>query len=145
MLSGAAGAAALTLLHQGLKTVTPDAPRADALGREALAKGFAAAGEPPPDDASLQQGALAGDLAGNALYYSAVGLAEPQNGIRTGSLLGLAAGLGAVLLPGPLGFDASTTNRTPQTKVMAVAVYLAGGLMAGVLYQSLGKRGLLSS
>jgi hypothetical protein len=139
MLSGAAGAATLTLLHQGLKAATPDAPRADALGREAIAKGYEAMGRHPPTEDKLQAAALAGDLASNTLYYSAVGLAEPETGIRTGSLLGLAAGLGAVLLPGPLGLDPSATNRTAQTKALAVAVYLAGGVTAGILYQALGR------
>jgi hypothetical protein len=139
LLSGGAGAVALTLLHQTLKASRSDAPRADALGREALRKGFEAAGKEPPAEDTLQLAALCGDLAGNTLYYSAVGLTEPENGMRTGALLGLAAGAGAVLLPGPLGFDESATNRTVQTQAMALGIYLAGGLVAGLVYRAMAR------
>ena len=44
LIGGAAGAVTLTALHQILKRVTPDAPRADNLAKQALRKGLHAAG-----------------------------------------------------------------------------------------------------
>jgi hypothetical protein len=54
--------------------------------------------------------------------------------------LGLAAGLGAVFLPGPLGLGSAPSNRTTQTQAMTVGWYLLGGLAAGLAYQTLGSR-----
>jgi hypothetical protein len=46
-----------------------------------------------------------------------------------GAGVGLAAGLGAVMLPEPLNLDASTTNRNPKTKALTIAWYLGGALV----------------
>jgi hypothetical protein len=40
------------------------------------------------------------------------------------------AGVGAVVLPGPLGLGRQPTNRARATQVMTVLWYLAGGLAA---------------
>jgi len=84
--------------------------------------------------------ALAGDIASNTAYYSLVGLAGRGNEIAAGTLLGLAAGIGAVTLPGPLGLGEEPSARSPQTKVMTVAWYIAGGLAAGLIFRSLSDR-----
>ena len=47
--------------------------------------------------------------------------------------LGLAAGIGGVVLPGPLGLGEDASARTPQTKIITGALYLLGGLTAGAM------------
>ena len=129
--SGAAGAAALTVLHEtARRSRVPNAPRADVLGMRALAKAHRAVDGEPPDDDTLFRWAMAGDLVANSLYYSLVGLAGKRWAWPAGAALGLGAGLGAVLLPGPLGLGRGPSGRTWQTKAMTVAWYLAGGLAA---------------
>jgi hypothetical protein len=44
------------------------------------------------------------------------------------------------VLPGPLGLGEAPSNRTPQTQLMTVAWYTAGGLVAGVVARALRKR-----
>ena len=135
--SGFAGAVALTAIHETARRVSPDAPRMDVLGMRAIAKSLRAAGEEPPGEDTLFGVTLAGDIASNSLYYALVGLGDPKNAVARGALLGLAAGLGAVLLPGPLGLGTDASARTRTTQLMTVACYAAGGLAAGAAMRSL--------
>ena len=135
--SGLAGAVALTAIHETIRRVSPDAPRMDVLGMRAIAKSLRAAGEEVPDEDTLFNVTLAGDVVSNALYYSLVGLGDPRSAVARGALLGLGAGLGAVLLPGPLGLGTDASARTRETQLMTVAWYTAGGLVAGAAMQSL--------
>jgi hypothetical protein len=89
--------------------------------------------EPP---VPLHEAALVGDLVSNSFYYSLVGAGSRGDALRNGALLGLAAGLGAVFLPGPLGLGRQPTD-TPATQALTVAWYLAGGLAAGAAYAAL--------
>lgn len=125
---GLAGACTITLLHETVRRLTPDAPRMDILGMRAIAKLLRMAGQTPPADEQLHNYALAGDLFSNAAYYSLTGSGE--NVWLRGTALGLLAGIGAVTLPGPLHLGEAPSNRTPQTKAMTVALYLIGGLAA---------------
>ena len=137
--SGLAGAATLTLLHETVRRMNPDAPRMDVLGRRAIAGLMRRAGETPPDDQTLQPVALLGDVISNSLYFSLIGFGNRKNAWLRGVLLGTAAGLGGVFLPGPLGLGERPSGRTPQTKAMTVAWYLAGGLVAAATYRGLKK------
>ena len=140
LLSGLAGAVALNALHEGAKRIVPNAPRVDLLGEQALSKLLRNFGETPPSGDQLYLATLAGDLLSNAVYYSAVGASKPENAVRTGALLGLAAGAGAVGLPGPLGLSETPTNRTPATAALTIGWYVVGGLVAGLTYRLLAKR-----
>jgi hypothetical protein len=133
-VSGLAGATVLTLVHQLARRVTPDAPRMDILGMRGLRKLLAAADAPQPDHDTLYNATMAGDLLSNGLYYSLVGTGE--NVWWRGAGLGLAAGIGGVYLPGPLGLGDGPSNRTPQTKLMTVAWYTLGGLVAAGVSQA---------
>lgn len=134
--SGLAGAVALTLVHETARRVRDDAPRMDVLGMRAIAKTLRAADVEQPD-VELRDLALAGDLAANSLYYSLVGFGRREDAWLCGAALGLAAGLGAVTLPGPLGLGTQPTERAPTTQVMTVAWYLLGGLAAAAAYRAL--------
>jgi hypothetical protein len=130
LISGAAGAGVLTLLHETARHVVPNAPRVDVIGMRAIARPMDAMGQDPPDRDTLYYLAMAGDLVSNALYYTLVGMAEPENVWRRGALLGAAAGLGAAFLPPPLGLGRQPGQRFPATHLMTIGWYLAGGLVA---------------
>ena len=139
LAAGFAGAIALNILHETARRLRPeDAPRMDVLGERGLRKLLAAADAPQPDDDTAFALTMAGDVVSNGLYYSLVG--GGPNAVARGLGLGLAAGIGGVVLPGPLGLGEAPSNRTPQTKLMTVVWYTVGGLVAGVVAQALRPR-----
>lgn len=86
-----------------------------------------------PEEDNLFKITMAGDILSNSLYYSLSGFGNEPQAILRGALLGLAAGIGAVYLPKLLGLDNSPSNRTQQTQLMTVALYLIGGSVAGAV------------
>ncbi|HEX8073244.1 MAG TPA: hypothetical protein VF546_25080 [Pyrinomonadaceae bacterium] len=140
--SGLAGACALTLVHEGARRVFADAPRVDLLGMRALARSYNAVGAPTPAPDELFNRALVGEIVGNALYYSAVGWGARDGAWLRGALLGLAAGVGAAALPGPLGLGSDASARTPATQAMTIAWYTLGGLTAAAAYEFLTDAGI---
>lgn len=140
LLGGLAGACALTLLHETVRRQTNKAPRMDKLGMEALAKGLKQTGNEVPSKKELFYWTMAGDLLSNALYYSFAGIGNKKNVLGKSLILGLAGGLGGVLLPKPLGLDERTSNRTPQTKLMTVGWYLFGSLVSGAIIKALDRK-----
>ncbi|MGH9941993.1 MAG: hypothetical protein ACRD9R_06505 [Pyrinomonadaceae bacterium] len=135
--SGFVGACALTLIHETARRALPGvAPRLDVLGMRAIKKTARAAGDQsPPAGEELRRLALAGDIFSNSLYFSLVGVGGRRQALTCGALLGLSAGVGAVLLPGPLGLGRDASARTPQTQALTVAWYVAGGLAAATTYK----------
>src|SRR5688572_28614857 len=103
LLSGAAGAVSLTLLHETARQFLPHAPRVDILGMRAIAASLRAVDQTPPPRDSLYWLAMLGDLASNSLYYSLVGFGQPTNIWRRGAILGGAAGIGTVIVPRLVG------------------------------------------
>ena len=136
--SGLAGALALTAVHETARKSVSTAPRMDMLGMQAIEKGFRGMQMPPPQGTSLYEMALAGDLVSNAMYYSMVAQGKPEDAMMRGAMLGLAAGISAVVLPKPLGLQPQI-NRTSSTHLMTIGWYLLGGLAAGAAYQLLSK------
>ena len=137
ILSGLIGASTLTILHETARRFLPEAPRMDLLGMRAISRSMRAVGEQPPDRERLHRTAMAGDLLANSLYYSLVGIGREETVLRRGAGLGLAAGLGGVMLPEPLGLGGAPSGRTPATKFMTVGWYLAGALAAATAYRFL--------
>lgn len=137
--SGLVGACALTLIHETARRFIDDAPRVDVIGMRAVAKGLRAADAELPPEWGLHEAALVGDLVSNSFYYSLVAAGGREDALRNGALLGLAAGLGAAFLPGPLGLGRQPTERGPSTKAMTVAWYVAGGLAAAAAYRALSE------
>jgi hypothetical protein len=134
--SGLVGAFTLTLVHETARRFIDDAPRMDVVGMRAITKTLQAAGAEPP--VPLHEAALVGDIVTNSLYFGLVGLGGGRDALRNGALLGLAAGLGAVFLPEPLGLGRQPTEDSPQTELMTVAWYMLGGIAAGAAYSALG-------
>ena len=132
--SGLIGSFALTALHQLLKNTISKAPRMDKLGMEALEKSLGYAGVGVPSKKKLYYSTLAGDIAGNAGYYSLVGL-NPRHSILTGAALGLMAGIAALALPEKMGLDKKQSNATRETQLLTLGLYVAAGLIAGGVYK----------
>lgn len=138
--SGLAGAVALNLWHETIRQFVPEAPRADILGERSLQKIMrAAGGSPPADEEKLYGPAIVGDVLSNTAYYSLIGTAKPEDAYAVGTALGLAAGVGAVVLPGPWGLGEAPTNRTTATKVMTVGWYLLGGLVTAAAFRKINE------
>ncbi|CAM4058569.1 hypothetical protein [Deinococcus marmoris] len=131
-LVGLAGAVTVTLLNEGVRRVLPHAPRIEVIGERALAGSLDAVGVTPPQGASLYRWTLLGDLLSNTLYFGLVGLGARQGAWKRGGLLGLAAGVGAVVLPQPLGLGRQPGARSPMTPLLTVGWYLSGGLVSAL-------------
>jgi hypothetical protein len=134
LASGLAGAVAVTLIHETARRFIPDAPRMDVLGMRAIAKGLYKMDEQPPESDELFKWSIVGDLVSNTLYYS-LGANGQQPWVK-GVLLGSLAGVGGVVLPGPMGLGEEPSGRTLQTKVMTVTWYFLGGLVSAAAAQS---------
>ena len=135
--TGIAGASTVTLIHESVRRLRPDAPRMDVLGMRGLGKVMRRVGYRPPRRDHLHTGALLGEIVSNGLYFSLVGAGRSERPWLRGALLGLAAGVGGVLLPPKMGLGSRPSRRTPQTKAMTVGWYLAGGLAAAAVYRAL--------
>ena len=136
LVSGVAGAVALTAVHQAARTVTDSAPRMDVVGMRALARGAEAAGaQGPRTHKGLYRATLAGDLICNSAFYSLA------TSYTRGAAMGLLAGVGALVLPQRLGLGVPPKSELLSNQVMTVAWYLVGGLVAAATAQYLaGKR-----
>ena len=137
---GLAGAAAVTLIHESIKRVVPEAPRMDRLGMQAISKGLKKAGKKVPREDALFTVAMVGDIVSNAIFYSAAGIGSEKNIWKRSAALGLAAGLGAVLLPQPLGLNNKYSNRTVATQIMTVGLYVTGALVTTAVIKLLNKK-----
>lgn len=140
LVAGAAGAAALTAVHQLGQRVFADAPRMDVVGMRAMAGVRRRAGLSIPDRDTLYRQTLAGDLVFNTLYYSLVAVASPHRRWARGSALGLAAGLGALVLPRPLGLGEPPRSESRRNQLLTVAWYTTGGLTAAATLGVVSRR-----
>ncbi len=138
-IGGLAGACALTILNQSVKKLDKDAPRLDLLGMNAVARLMKGNDIVSMTAKKLFPTALAGDLVTNSLYFSMADSGNNQKTLIRGTLLGLGAGLGAVTLPKTLGLNEDATTRTVKTKVLTVAWYVIGGLVAAAAINLLQK------
>lgn len=136
---GLAGACAVSLIHETVRRIVPEAPRMDLLGMNAISRGLQAAGLKEPPRQQLFTWALVGDIVTNSIYYSLAGIGKEKNLWVKSSLLGLAAGVGAVLLPGPMGLEERHSNRTITTKIMTVGLYVAGAIVTTAVIKLLEK------
>jgi hypothetical protein len=137
---GLAGACAVTLIHESVRKIVPKSPRMDLLGMNAISKGLNAAGIKTPTDNKLYTLALAGDILSNSLYYALAGRGDEKNVWLKSSMLGLAAGIGAVLLPGPLGLEEKHSARSTETKLMTIGLYVTGALVATAIMKLMAKK-----
>jgi len=129
LVSGAAGALALTAIHDFARRHVYYAPRMDVVAMRALDRTL------PGNyhhSRRLHRLALAGDLVANSLYYSVVPGPTTAATWRRAAVLGSAAGIGALLLPERIGLGEPPYSRYRMNKVMTIAWYLAGGAAAAM-------------
>ena len=129
LVSGAAGALALTAIHDYARRHVYYAPRMDVVAMRGLDRAL------PGNyhhSRRLYRLALAGDLVANSLYYSVVPGATAAATWMRAAVLGTVAGLGALLLPGRMGLGEPPYSRYRMNRVMTIAWYLAGGAAAAM-------------
>jgi hypothetical protein len=114
----------------------------DVLGMRAISRGMAMlTNRTPPSFDRLHAAALAGDLAANSLYYSAVSASTPTATWQRGIILGALAGAGALILPERMGLGTPPHIESSRNKVLTVAWYVIGGLMAAAAANGMRRSG----
>ncbi len=133
------GAATITLIHESVKNIVPKAPRMDLVGMEGLSRIMLRSGKVPPPPKKLYTAALVGDLVSNALYYSVAGIGSTKNVWTRGAALGIAAGLGALLVPQRMGLLSAPSHRSKASQSMTLGLYVIGGIVAAAAMTWLNK------
>ena len=110
----------------------------DVIGRRAIARPMRAMGVHPPAGQRLQAAALTGDIVCNTLFYSLVGLGvrRGRDVWRRGLLLGVAAGVGAAVLPPVLGLGRQPGHRGAPTHLLTILWYTLGGIAAAATFRA---------
>jgi hypothetical protein len=130
LASGLIGATALTAIHETGRRLIPDPPRMDVVGARAVVELCRLSGCEAPTGRRLYGVTMAGDVISNGIYYAAI-TGRTRAAIWTKAVvLGLAAGIGAVRLPEPLGLGEPPNNRRGRTRLLTITWYLAGALVA---------------
>lgn len=141
LLAGLGGAVALNIIHESLKNKSKDAPRVDLLGEEALQKTVEYFGGEISDKKTLYKATLASDILSNAMYYSMIGNGNPKHLWVRAVSYGVAAGVGAITLPEPLGLNPEPVTKTRTSQALTVGYYVAGALVtAGILRAVIKKK-----
>ncbi len=135
LAGGLAGTLTVASIHEALRRVTRDAPRMDILDMELIRKGLKSVNKAVPGEDELQRWAVGGELFCDTAYYSIAGMGGEKGVWLRGALLGLVAGVTAVVLPKPLGLPEEPSNKTTRTQLMTVGLYLMGGLAAAAIAQ----------
>ena len=133
LAGGLAGTLTVASIHEALRRVTPDAPRMDLLDIELIRKGPLLAHLEIPETRELERWAVAGELICDTAYYSLASMGRKKALWTRGTILGLFAGVTAVILPGPLGLSKEPSNKTTATQLMTIGLYLAGGIVAAAI------------
>jgi hypothetical protein len=135
---GLLGALALTLLHEGVRKIDKDNSTVDSLGMNALSKilkGFK--DSTLTEEQELFELTHVGEVLSNALYFSIAGFGSKKNLMLRSALLGLTAGLGALVLPRYLGIEEN--GRSNKSKILTITRYLAGSLLAASTIKTMEK------
>jgi hypothetical protein len=128
LAGGLAGTLTVASLHEAMKRVTSDAPRMDLLDMELIRKGLQSLHKDVPEEDELQRWAVGGELFCDTAYYGIAAMGGKKGVWLRSALLGFAAGVSAVVLPKPLGLPQQPSNKTFNTQLMTVGLYLMGGL-----------------
>ena len=135
VISGAVGACTLTAVHESVRHRVPDAPRLDLLGMRGLDRALGWLHLDRSSVMDIRRAALVGDLVSNTIYFSLVGAGAKHGAFLRGAALGVAAGMGALVLPGPMGLGEAPTNRTRKTQLLTVSLYTGAGLLSAAVYR----------
>jgi len=135
LAGGLAGTVTVASIHEALKRITSDAPRMDLLDMELIRKGLTSLNKKVPAENELQRWAVGGELLCDTAYFGLAGVGGKKGVLLRGALLGLVAGITAVVLPKPLGLPEESSNKTTATKLMTIGLYLIGGIVAAATTQ----------
>lgn len=135
LAGGLAGTLTVASLHEALKRVTPNAPRMDILDMELIRKGLKSLHKEVPGEEELGRWAVGGELFCDTAYYGLTAMGGKKGVWLRGTLLGLVAGITAVVLPKPFGLPPEPSNKTFGTQLMTIGLYLMGGLAAAAVTQ----------
>jgi hypothetical protein len=138
--AGLTGVAALTLAHEAVRALVPDAPRADLAAMKAIDRFCEMFDLPRPRADQRRTIALGADFLFNGLAYAWVGRGRARHPWMRGSLLGALMGVAAVEGPPLLGMSRRPTARSDERAGMTVGLYLLGGLAAAAATWILRKR-----
>ena len=125
--TGLAGSSSVTGLHQALRNIK-GTPRVDLLGEQAIIKIFG--DKLKKKKKQPYYASLAGDLAINSLYYSII--AKAKNPVLTGLIMGIVAGIVAILTPNFMGLSKKYVKSTDKKKYMTIGYYTFAGIVAGL-------------
>ncbi|MDQ3291472.1 MAG: hypothetical protein M3Q05_09305 [Bacteroidota bacterium] len=135
LAGGLAGTLTVASLHESLRRVTPDAPSMDQLNIALIRKSLNSIQKEVPTDDQLQRWAVGGELFCDTAYYGLAAMGGKKGIWLRGIILGLVAGITAVVLPKPLGLPEEPSNKTVATQMMTIGLYLTGGLAAAAITQ----------
>ena len=130
LAGGLAGTITVASLHEALRRVTPNAPRMDLLDMELIRKSLKSMNRQVPAEDDLQRWAVGSELFCDTAYYGLAGMGSKKGVWLRGALLGLVAGVTAVVLPKSFGLDEEFSSKTLGTRLMTIGLYLVGGLVA---------------
>jgi hypothetical protein len=135
LAGGLAGTVTVASIHEALRRVTPDAPRMDILDMELIRKGLKSLNKEVPGEDQLQRLGVGAEVFCDTAYYGLTAVGGKKGVWLRGVLLGLVAGVTAVILPKPLGLPEEPSNKTAGTQLMTIGLYLMGGLVAAAITQ----------
>lgn len=135
LAGGLAGTVTVASLHEAFRRITPDAPRMDILDMELIRKGLRSINKKALGEEELQRWAVAGELVCDTVYYGLTAVGSKRGRWFRGTLLGLIAGVTAVILPKSFGLSTEPSNKTLGTQLMTIGLYLTGGLVAAATMQ----------
>lgn len=148
---GLAGVTTITLLSETLRKLDHNRSHGSFLNGSRLQRRFKKAASKKPGKATKQYIQLAGELLGSSAFLGLASLGKKKNAVLRGALLGTMAGLGTVLLSKPKkkkeelnGHEGYPEVMSPEdpllSKALEVALYAAGGAVAGKLIQEVRKK-----
>lgn len=138
LAGGLAGTLTVAATHETLKRITSNAPRMDILDMELIRKGLKSMHKKVPSKDELQRWAVGGEFFCDTAYYGLAAIGGKKGVWLRGALLGLVAGVTAVVLPKPLGLPEGPSNKTLGTQLMTIGLYLMGGVVAAAITQLVG-------
>jgi len=130
MLAGLGGALALNLLHEIVRKNFDNVPHINEVGEEALKKITDYTPFEISDPNTLYAATLAGDIVSNAIYY---GTTATNHDFTSG----IAAGIGAIVLPQKMGLDDQSVAENNKKKIMTVGYYVFGALVTKFIYDKI--------
>ena len=130
MLAGLGGAIALNLLHEIVRKNCDNVPHINEVGEEALKKMTDSTALEISDPDKLYAATLAGDIVSNTIYY---GTTATNHNFTSG----LAAGVGAIVLPQKLGLNDQPVAENNRKKIITVGYYLFGALVTKFIYDKI--------